>query len=317
MKTQAKAVAYPGLPVIFAEGFRDQKLRISAHNHASLAVTDIHGNAKTETSAALTDRGLEFLLEGKEPVEGRAFAAFDLMREMVPLAAENTGVRMESQNHNILTGSSDSGAAAFVTALDDLLELGLPMTRMIEYSKHISETAYRSLIGGLSVCEVDSKGNIRARQLCDASYFRDLMIYAIPFTEISRFPADNLHLMVVRHKDYPKRAKQVEERLANLRHFIDEKDLLGFMKIIEAEARTVHTMFADMGMAVIKPQMEEAISLVLGMRERKIPAYWNVAGGSAVYVFTHHKYAREVTRELKDNNLKYRHYKVADGAKPI
>jgi mevalonate-3-kinase len=317
MKNQAKAIAYPGLPVIFAEGFKDSKRRISAHNHASLAVTDIHENAKTETNATLTEGEPTFTLDGRTPEEGRALSAIEVVKDMLPLAAERTAALVESHNHNILTGSSDSGAAALVTAIDDLLELGLPMTRLLEISRLVSETAYRSLIGGLSVCEVDAKGGLKARQIRDASFFRDLMIYAIPFPELNRFPADNLHLMVTRHKDYPKRGKQVDERMRNLQNFTDDNDLLGFMKIIEAEATTVHTMFNEMGMQVIKPPMEDAIKLVLGMRERKIPAYWSVAGGSAVYVFTLHNYSREVTRELKDNNLKYRHYKVADGAHPI
>ena len=317
MKAHAKAVAYPGLPIVFAEGFRDSKLRISTHDHASIAVTDIHHNAKTETSAELTEKEAAFSLNGAAPSEGRALAAVEIIKDMLPLAAERTGASVQSVNHDILTGSSDSGAAALVTAIDDLLELGLPMTRLIELAKPVSETAYRSLIGGLSSCEVDAKGNIKARQLKDASFFGDLMIYAIPFPELKRFPADNLHLMVTRHKDHPKRSKQVAERLKSLQGFVDGNDLLGFMKIAEAEARTVHTMFSEMGMDVIKPQMEEAINLVLGMRERKIPAYWTVAGGSAVYVLTLHRYAREVTRELKDNNLKYRHYIVADGAHPI
>jgi mevalonate-3-kinase len=317
MKQQSKAVAYPGLPVIFAEGFRDYKQRISFHSHASLAITDIHDNAKAETSAELAPEGVLFTLNGVPPEGSRADGIYRLIGDMLALATDRTGVRIDSENHNILTGSSDSGAAALVTALDDLLELGLPMTRMIEISRHVSETAYRSLIGGLSRFNVDRNGNFKTVKIREASFFDELMIYALPFEGIKRFTADDLHLRIVRHKQYGQRAQQVEERLNQLNRLMDENDLLGFMDLMEAEAWTIHTMFKEMGMEVVKPEMKEAIDLVGAMKQRGIPAFWNVAGGSCVYVFTVKKWSKEVTRELKDKNYKYRHYKVADGAKPI
>jgi mevalonate pyrophosphate decarboxylase len=316
MKPHAKAVAYPGLPVVFAEGFRDYKSRTSGHSHASLAITDIHGNTKTDTFADLADEGIGFKLDGVSPQDQRSSGVYVVAREMLALATDRTGVRIESHNHSILTGSSDSGAAALVSALDDLLELGLPVTRLVEISRHLSETSYRSIIGGLSQFNINRDGSFKAFQLRKPDYFRDLMIYAVPFPGIKRFSADDLHKRVVMHKHYGKRTVETDKRLERLKGILDEGDLIGFMGLMEKEALTVQIMFSEMGMAVVKPEMKPVLDLVVNMRERGVQAYWNVAGGSCVYVFTLPRWAKEVTRELKDGNYKYRHFKVAEGAKP-
>jgi mevalonate-3-kinase len=317
MKPRSVAVAYPGLPVVFAEGFRSQRERFSEHSHASLAVTDIHCNAKTLTEVELSGKGVEFTIGGSVPRGERSDGAYALIREMLAHAADETGIKVSSVNHDILTGSSDSGAAALVTALDDVLELGLPMTRMAELGMMVSETCYRSLIGGLSRFTVGENGAFRATQMQKPEFFADMMIYAVPFPSIKRFSADDLHKRVVQHKHYPARHAETEKRLKALQTVVDKGDLAGFMGIMELEAATVHTMFSELGMAVIKPDMKEVVDLVTGMRERGIQAYWNAAGGSCVYVFTLRKWAREVTRELKDRNFRYRHYMVAGAAKPV
>ena len=302
--------------MIFAEGFRDYKKRVSGHSHASLAVTDAYGTVKTETSAAAIKHGVEFTLDGRQLEDQRTAGVYSMVKDMVSLAVEETGVRVESVNHNILTGSSDSGAAALVTALDDLLELNLPVWRMVELARPVSETAYRSLVGGLSEYIIDGEGNVMTAEVKKASFFSDVMIYAVPF-ELKRFSADDLHMRVAQHPMYGGRATQVDVRLRMMHEFLDNRDIPEFMELMESEARTVHAMFGDMGMEVIKPEMKALLDLVEDMRSRGISAYWNVAGGSAVYVFTLRRWAKEVTRELKDRNLKYKHYKVAEGAKAV
>ncbi|MFH1055994.1 MAG: hypothetical protein V1744_07885 [Candidatus Altiarchaeota archaeon] len=316
MKSSSHAVAYPGLPVVFAEGFREYRRRISGHSHASLAITDEFEKVRTETKAYATDSGIEFTLDGASPHGPRVKGALDMIRKMQSEAVEYTGIKVDSLNHNILTGSSDSGAAALVTAVDELLGLGLPMERMIELSRGVSETAYRSLVGGLSQCTIDREGKMKVTQLARASFFRDLIVYAIPFT-IKRLSADDLHLRVVGHPHYPKRSDESKKHIGQLQDIVDRKDLLGFMALMEAEAETVHGMFNDMGMSVIRGEMKDAVNLVAGMRERGLQVYWNVAGGSQVYVFTLEKWVKEVSRELKDHDLRYKRYKVADGAKTL
>jgi diphosphomevalonate decarboxylase len=316
MKSRSKAIAYPGLPLVFAEGFRDFKSRLSSHSHASLAVTDAYETVKTETAVETSKVGVQFSLNGRVSDDPRTASVHNLIREMVSLATDETGVIVESMNHGVLTGSSDSGAAALVTALDDMLELNLPLWRMIELARQVSETAYRSLIGGLSEYLIDDQGNVRTVEVKKARFFKDVMIYAVPF-DIKRFAADDLHKRVTQHPQYTNRSIQVDVRLAKLQELVDDRNIIGILELMESEAKVVHMMFSDMGMGVIKPEMKAVLDLVAEMRSKGVRAYWNVAGGSTVYVFTLKRWAKDVTRYLKDNNFKYKHFKVADGAKVV
>jgi len=316
MKPRSKAAAYPGLPVVFAEGFRDYRRRLCGHNHASLAVTDSFERVRTETSAETMADGLEFTLDGKPLTDSRSGGVFSTIQKMQYMAAELTGVNVKSHNQGIMSGSSDSGAAALVTVLDDLLDLGLPKERLLELASVVSETAYRSLIGGLSEYRLGKHGTFTAHQIRDASFFRGILIYAIPF-DLKRFSADDLHIRVIRHPHYGERLKETELNIERLHNLIEERDFNGFMRLMEQEARTVHTMFSELGMDVIKPPMWEVTHLVEQMRQSGTQAYWNVAGGSQVYVFTTPQYAKEVTRQLKDRGFPYKNYKVAGGAKLI
>ncbi len=316
MKVTSTAAAYPGLPVIFAEGFSDYRKRLSGHSHVSLALTDVSEMVKTETTATITAAGIEFKLDEHTQQESRAAAVYNLIRSMLDMAVEQTGVSIVSKNHGIITGSSDSGAAALTWVLDDLLELNLPLYRMEELARPVSETAYRSIFGGLSEYLIDSSGNVSVTQLKKASFFSNMVIYAVPF-DIKRFSADDLHMRVARHAKYRDRVDQVNIRIDELRRTVDERDLTGLMRLMELESRTVHTMFSEMGMEVIKPEMRDVIDSVLEMRAQGTDAYWNVAGGSCVYVTTLLKHAKEVTRTLKDADIRYRNLKVADGAKTV
>jgi mevalonate pyrophosphate decarboxylase len=317
MKSQGKAIAYPGLPAIFAEGFKDYKSRISGHSHISLAVTDIHEMVRTETTANLAEEGVKFDLVGLDRENARVTGVYTVIDSMLALATDRTGISINTKNNGILTGSSDSGAAALVTALDDVLELGLPLPRMIELARHVSETAYRSLVGGLSECIVDENGRLHISQLRGASFFSDVNIYVVSFPEIKRHSADDLHLRVVNHPHYTKRHEEVERRIGTMHKFLEKNDMKGVLAVMEADAMTVHSMFTEMGLSVIKPEMKVVCDLVDNLRESNIQAFWTVAGGSHVYIFTQKKYAKEVTHDLKAHDFKYKHYKVAEGAKAV
>ncbi|MBU0762356.1 MAG: hypothetical protein KKD39_04970, partial [Candidatus Altiarchaeota archaeon] len=256
MKDSGVAVAYPGLPLIFAEGFSDYKKRISGHSHASFALTDLQDMVRTETRAQLIPAGVEIQVEGVEEANPRMQSAHSVVREMLGLAAGKTGISLMSKNQNILTGSSDSGAAALVASVDDTLELGLPYHKLEEYARKISETAYRSIYGGLSEYTVDDRGNISTNQLKKASYFKDVVIYAVPF-ELKRFSADDLHLRVSQHPRYNQRNDQVNVRLSELKETLGSGDIVSILRLMELDAKTVHQMFADMGMTVIREGMKD------------------------------------------------------------
>jgi mevalonate-3-kinase len=313
MNENSTAIAYPGVPVVFAEGYRTVgDRRVSLHSHMSLALTSVNGSVRTETTARRTGSGVELTVNGKSIAGPRGEGMLKIVGEMLSRAGIDSGVKAESNNYGIITGSSDSGAAALAVALNDLLGLKLSESELCEIGRLGSETAYRSLLGGLSECSVSGE-KASYHRIKSAEDLSTIAAYGVPFN-IPRHSADELHLKVVGHPAYQKRADVVNGRIKKIKECVGRKDYSGMLEIMESDAGDVHRMFAEVGLPVIKPQMRKLCDTAESMRKRGIRCYWNVAGGSQVYLFTIKRYAEAVETELYDLGYKFTQLKVAGQA---
>lgn len=308
MIRKTKAISYPGIPIIFAEGFKNYEERVSYHNSAGLAITDPQEKVRTETAVELTSKSnTSFLVNDKPQAGKRADGMLRIVQKMTKLAGYEGGLKISSRNHNILSGSSDSGAAALVVALNDILELNLSPEELLGIGHLGSETVFRSLYGGLTEHSVDDE--LKAVQLADPDL--KLSIFAVPF-RYERFSADRLHLAVMKHPIYKKRAEIIGKKIENLKECLAAGNIPGVLKLMETDAKEVHRMFAQTGHDVIKPKMRKLCNFVEDLRKKKLNAYWNVAGGSCVYVFCPELEKERLKGELKD--CAPIEYKIAKGA---
>jgi len=316
MKSSSTCIAYPGLPIVFAEGFRDYSQRLSAHNSIGCALSDIKKEVRTETSVEISGKKTRFLLDDK-PLSGVRGKNMLHMVELVKKHANYTGgLRITSKNYGIQTGSSDSGAAAAITALNDFFELNIPPHKLLNIGRIASETVFRSLYGGLSEYIVEGVRQPIARKLAEAKELENIMVYAINF-EGERFKADELHLKVVEHPRYPLRRAQVKERMDSLKEFLREKDFTGIFSVVESESRTFHEMMEDLKKPVRSSDMIALCQKIRLWRSEGTMVYWNIAGGRTIYLFTLSNAQHEVAKKLSDEGLSYVKYKIAEGAKII
>lgn len=300
------AVAFPGLPVIFAEGYRGN--RVSMHGHISLALTSLDGEVRTETTVVESNKNV-FLVDNHELDNGRGRGMLKVRDAMLEKSGMKIKLKISSRNHGILSGSSDSGAAALVVALNELLGLSLSVDELHEIARHGGETSYRSLYGGLSEYYLRD-GIPHARSLLQPKELRDISIYAVPF-EYPRYSADVLHLNVVRHPDYKKRVLDVERRISEFKSRLVERDFSGCLQLMEDDASQVHRMFEKLGFRVRKGKMIALCRKVEHWRRSGLECYWNVAGGSVVYVFCLKEAADRIRGQL---GCGVREYKVAGPA---
>ncbi|VVB52111.1 Mevalonate-3-kinase [uncultured archaeon] len=309
-----KACAYPGLPVVFAEGFRDYERRIGLHASVSLALTDAAGKVRTLTEVSPLEGGKGgFLVNGKPP-EGRRGEDMGVVVELLKKKAKFTGeLRIESHNEGIATGSSDSGAAALATALNGFLSLGLSVDELLPYATCGSETAYRSLYGGLSAYDPAS---LEAELLADRRELRDVRAFVVEFPS-ERRAADDLHKRIVEHPKYPLRLKRIPEKVRGAKEAAADGDLVSLFSLMEDEARTFHGLVEDLGFPVRTAQMKGLTSLVESWRKKGLNCFWNVAGGSAVYVFCLKDDAESVSRKIDEEGFKSRIFVVGGAAKLI
>jgi mevalonate pyrophosphate decarboxylase len=290
----SKAVAFPGLPVIYAEGYREN--RVSFHGHISLALTDVRESIRTETSVEDSEENV-FLVEGKRLEGERGRDMLKIRDLMIGKSGIDKRLKIASKNYGILTGSSDSGAAALAVALNEFLGLKLHAGELHAIARQGSETAYRSLVGGLS--EYYLIGGVpHARSLLHAEELKDLSIFAVPF-DYPRISADVLHANVVKHPQYKRRMTDVENRIHGFKSHLIERDFSGCLQLMEDDARQVHGMFQDLGLTVRKEGMKGLCDKVEAWRKTGVECYWNVAGGSVVYVMALRGFRRELQKRLQ------------------
>ncbi|MFH1125558.1 MAG: hypothetical protein V1703_00390 [Candidatus Altiarchaeota archaeon] len=302
------ATAFPGLPIIFAEGYREG--RVSMHGHISISLTSVDESVKTETTVEKSGESV-FLVDGKPLDDGRGKGMLELRDIMLGKSKENLKLKIHSKNHGILSGSSDSGAAALTLALDKLLNLNLSINELHEIARHGSETAYRSLYGGLSEYYLKPDGTPHARELLHAQELKDISICAIPF-EYPRHSADALHLNVVKHPEYKQRILDVGSRIHEFKGRLVERDFSKCLQLMEDDAKQVHKMFEDVGFTVRQGKMLELCNRVEQWRKSGLECYWNVAGGSVVYVFTTKRHRLKLMEKL--HGYQNFEYKVAGPA---
>ncbi|MFH0860486.1 MAG: hypothetical protein V1921_04745 [Candidatus Altiarchaeota archaeon] len=308
---KVKSVAYPGLPVIFAEGYRKTKGRVSYHDSVGLCITDLKRQVRTETVVEGADDGVSFTVDGEELSGNRGRGMLKIIEIMLEKSDYRGGLNVESKNHGILTGSSDSGAAALLTALDSFLGLNLPDDELLVIGLCGSETVFRSLYGGLTEYRVGGskpEAEVLSERL-------GVSIFAVPF-DVERYPADKLHRSVVSHPEYPRRESSVRERIDTLKAYVRKGNVVGVLQLMEDDARDCHRMFTETGHEVIKPEMQELCDHVESLRKKGLNSYWNVSGGSVVYVFCPADEGEKVAGEL-GGRWKCAQYKTAVASRII
>jgi len=319
MKERSTAIAYPTIPILLLGGLRDPARRIPFYSTMGLAVTDLKGEVRAETTVERAPSGISFTLNGS-PVSGkRGRDMVRMVRLLCRKARYTGGLSISSANHNIVTGSSDAGAAALATAVADLLGLHIPMGELAEVARMGSESVYRSLYGGLSLTEV-KRGRCVAIQLASPEKLKDWRIFAIPFTELgARHSADEIHERIVRHPHFPERVCSRPGMVRRIRAALRAVDLERVMQLAEEDAMNFHYLLEWVGVRVIKDPMFAACNLVRMMREEKgIRAWFTVAGGNMVYVYTLTKNAPAVARILRAAyGKKVLEYKIAGGPEII
>ena len=109
-------------------------------------------------------------------------------------------IYFDSRNENILSGSSDAGAAALGKCIEYLLpeedKFGLENN-----IRRISESVGRSIYGGLTITTV-SEGKTITQSILDASDFHNYRILAFTFFH-ERRPSDDIHFNIKNLKEYP------------------------------------------------------------------------------------------------------------------
>lgn len=314
---KVKAVAYPTIPIIFVASVNDK--RVPLHDTMGLAVTDLKEEVRSETIIEINPGKEEayFVLDGKPfGDEKRMTDIINVFREFKRLANKNVGIKIESNNYNIFSGSSDSGAAALVFALNELFATNFSKEKLAELGNKISESAIRGVYGGLNKYTV-SQGEPHGLQLASEKDLKEIRIFAFCFNYPARISAQEIFDICRDSPYWEMRLKRVHFWVKNIEEGLRKKNWKQVFSNAEENCANAHYLIESGGKRCRRKEMMNICIDVEEIRAGGLPVYWTAGGGKVINVFSWGQDGEKVLEELKRRGNVPIEYKVASGPKII
>ncbi|MFH1780036.1 MAG: hypothetical protein ABH803_02740 [Candidatus Micrarchaeota archaeon] len=316
MKKKVVSVGFPTIPIIFVASVDDK--RVPLHDTMGLAVTDLNEETRSETTITVQpkEEGIIFLLEGKQVDPRRTTDIEKIARLFMQTAGKDVGLKMESNNYKIYSGSSDSGAAALVVGLNELFETNFDKQKLAELGNQISESAIRSVYGGLNMYEV-STGTPHGLQLASEKELKDIRIFAMGFDYETRVSAQEIFDICKASPYWQMRLERVPYWVSEVKQALEKNDWKRLFTKAEENCANAHYLIENGGKRCRRKEMMNAVIDVEEIRSAGLPVYWTAGGGRVINSFSWGPQAEQVLAELKKRGQKPTEYKVASGAKVI
>jgi len=311
-------VAYPTIPIVFLGGINPD--RTPLYDTMGLAVTNLKETTRSETTIQFTPKPhkitIRFFLNEQELSGLRGKQIIASIEAFVRKSQRTGDFVVHSRNIDIFSGSSDSGLAALFTGLNSILGLNFPLEELLVHAMKGSESAGRSLFGGLTLTKVHSKP-ISVEQIASAKALATVKLFSVPFHYPSRLSADEIHAGIVTNPAFQQRVEKIPLWVERIVHAAKQNDFISMLEVAEENIRNAHELLEGVQLFVRKPEMMKLCREIESMRERGILAYYLIGGGNLVTVATTDAYATQVANELSAKGWTFYHYKVAGAPKVI
>lgn len=311
------AEAYPTIPIIFVSSARDNRLPL--HNSMGLSVTDKEEKTKVVTFVKGTESGRidSFTLNGERLPDERLKSMKEVLKAFQNDTKKKYGLKVESNNYNVFSGSSDAGAAAFVVALNELFEADYTTERIAMLANSISESAVRAVYGGLNTLVVEGPGAPYGRQLASEEDLKGIRIFAMGFDYPSRISAAEIFQLTRSNPFYDYRLSMLPRWEAKIKLGLLNKDWNMVFSTAEENCANAHYLIESSGKRVRKKEMMSVVIDVEEMRDSGLPVYWTAGGGKVINAFTWEPHGEDVLKEFLRRGQKPVEYKVAPAARVI
>ncbi|MBK5112500.1 MAG: hypothetical protein KGD59_01450 [Candidatus Heimdallarchaeota archaeon] len=318
MEKISTVVAYPTIPIIFLGGINPD--RTPLYDTMGLAVTNKEETTRTETTVKFTSEKekseIKFFLDKQELTGIRGSQIIDSIEAFMSKNKIQANIHIESNNYNIFSGSSDSGLAALFTALNDVFGLNYSKEEILKYSMKGSESAGRSLYGGLTLTKANEKP-LKVIQLASEKVLSEIKLFSVPFHYDTRISADEIHAGIIKNPQFSDRVKSIPNWVERIKKALKNKDFVELLKTAEENIQNAHELLEGVEIRVRKPDMLKLCDHVKQMREEKIEAYYLIGGGNLVTIATTNIFAKAVSRFLSKYQWNYYEFKVASAPKII
>ena len=283
-KYYVEVKAYPTIGILLLGGVSDDVKRIPRHTTAGIAYTGLDDEiyVKTDLYLSNTKSGI---INGKEisPDSPRSpFVVIDKYKhDILKRHPEYSEVSFISENKNVISGSSDAGAAAIGECIESIFEYNINIFNFENDLQKISESAGRSLFGGFTINHANGKESL-TDEILGPGEFQDFVIVGCKFSE-QRKPSDIIHQNIINHDKYADRVKNSELRSKELEKMAATGDIKGIFETGEKDTSEYHTMLREVGVNIITDEMQRFIEKIDELKK----SFWNayiVTGGTNVFV---------------------------------
>ncbi len=311
---KVQAVAHPTIGIVLLGGLKDQVDRLPYHSSAGIAYSLMERESVARTTMEIGTERESVIINGTaiDSLDSRSpMKIIKKYEEMFRTKYGKGNVSIISDNENILSGSSDAGAAALGKCIEasigvDPLELELEMRK-------VSESAGRSYYGGLTI----TYGGARpyTKKILDSRSFDDIVILSAVFPH-KRKPSDDIHTNQPRHEYYKKRMENAEKAVKILEKLAYERNVKGIFELAMDDTEDYHYMNSLVGVQIVTPEMRKLMDKIREWRSEMWMTYI-VTGGNSVFLPTMKENKDEIRRRLENYTGEIYELRVAEGARII
>ncbi|WP_337860464.1 mevalonate-3-kinase [Ferroplasma sp.] len=283
-KYYVEVKAYPTIGILLLGGVSDNSKRIPRHTTAGIAYTGLDDGIYVKTNLYLSNKR-SGIINGKEVSHDAPRSPFIVIdkykEEILQRHPEYSEISFISENKNIISGSSDAGAAAIGECIESIFEYNINIFNFENDLQKISESAGRSLYGGFTINHANGKDSL-TDEILSPEAFNDFVIVGCKFSEV-RKPSDVIHDNIVNHEKYAERVKNSEIRSKELEKLASNGDIKGIFEMGEKDTNEYHSMLKAVGVQIITDEMQKFIEKLIELKND----FWNayiVTGGTNVFV---------------------------------
>ncbi len=309
-----EALSYPTIGIVLLGGLSDPDRRIPGHPSAGFAYTSCNFNIRTRTRIFFKDGPSSITINGKTIDPNSPRSPINLInRYLKETNIQNGNISIVSNNNGIISGSSDSGAAALAIAAGKIFGVADPHKLETDF-REISESIGRSLFGGLTVTAIRN-GKYLTETVVPWSEFDDFRIVAFKFSS-SRNPSDVIHSNIVRSPRYKDRTESAVKKCDTVKKLASVNDIRGIFDLSMQDTEEYHELIESVGVRVISGEMRQLITNVSRMRKDFWCSYI-VTGGTNVFVPVEKENVDKIKKLSVEFNCGVDILRVAPGARPF
>ncbi|MHB1440690.1 MAG: mevalonate-3-kinase [Cuniculiplasma sp.] len=296
-----QSVAHPTMGIVLLGGLSDPVKRLPFHNSAGICYSLVGKDSVSRTTLTISDEKMESTLNGKPIDQDDSRSPFKLINTyhgQITRKFGERGIYFNSVNENIISGSSDAGAAALGRCVFSILP-DINLNELELNMRMVSESAGRSYYGGLTITEGIDKPF--TRQILNEEYFKNFRILSAVFPH-ERKPSDDIHFNQPKSLYYKKRIENANRNVETLKVLSSNKDISGIFDLAMNDTDDYHYVNGLVNVHIVTEAMKNLMDEIREIRKRFWISYI-VTGGNSVFLITA-KTDTEKAKELALNHTK-------------